>query len=41
MIARFGGWTGYYGKPGALNLNRSPQKYYAIKYGAQLQRALM
>ena len=25
VIARLGGWTGYYGKPGALNLNRGLQ----------------
>jgi len=41
VIARLGGWTGYYGKPGALNLNRGLQKYYAIKYGTQLQGALV
>ncbi len=38
VIARLGGWTGYYGKPGAQTLNRGLQKYYAIKYGAQIQR---
>ena len=41
VIARLGGWTGYYGKPGALNLNRGLQRYYAIKYGTELQRALV
>ena len=41
VIARLGGWTGYCGKPGALNLNRGLQRYYAIKYGTQLQGALV
>ena len=41
VIARLGGWTGYYGKPGALNLNRGLQRYYAIKYGTELQRTLV
>lgn len=41
VIARLGGWTGYYGKPGPLNLNRGIQKYHAIKYGSQIQRVVV
>jgi Transposase DDE domain len=41
VLARLGGWTGYYGKPGPLNLNRGLQRYQAIKYGTQIQRELV
>jgi hypothetical protein len=41
VIGRLGGWTGYYGKPGPLNLNRGLQKYYAIKYGTQIGRGIV
>lgn len=36
IIARLGGWTGYYGKPGALVLSRGLQRYQHIKYGTQI-----
>ena len=36
VIARLGGWTGYYGKPGPRVLNRGLQQFHAIKYGATL-----
>jgi hypothetical protein len=41
VIARLGGWTGYYGKPGPLNLNRGLQRYHAIKYGSLIQRVFV
>jgi hypothetical protein len=41
VIARLGGWTVYYRKPGALNLNRGLKRYYPIKYGTQSQGALV
>ena len=41
VMARLGGWTGYYGKPGSLNLSRGLQKYQAIKYGSYIERALV
>lgn len=37
VIARLGGWTGYYGKPGPRVLNRGLQEFHAIKYGAMLR----
>ena len=41
VIARLGGWTGYYGKPGAQTLNRGLQKYHAIKYGTTIARGFV
>ena len=41
VIARLGGWTGYYGKPGPLNLSRGLQKYYDVKYGTQINVRLV
>jgi hypothetical protein len=41
VMARLGGWTGYYGKPGSLNISRGLQKYHAIKYGTQIERGLV
>ena len=41
VIARLGGWTGYYGKPGAQTLNRGLQRYFAIKYGSLITRRLV
>jgi hypothetical protein len=38
VIARLGGWTGYYGKPGAQVMRRGLQDFRAIKYGATLGR---
>ena len=37
VIARLGGWTGYYGKPGPQTLNRGFERFKAIKYGANLK----
>jgi Transposase DDE domain len=37
VIARLGGWTGYYGKPGPQVMRRGLQDFQAIKYGATLQ----
>jgi hypothetical protein len=37
VIARLGGWDGYYGKPGPTTLRRGLQDFYLIKYGATLQ----
>jgi len=36
VIARLGGWTGYYGKPGSQVMRRGLQDYRAIKYGTNL-----
>jgi hypothetical protein len=36
VIARLGGWTGYYGKPGPLVMQRGLQDFRAIKYGTTL-----
>lgn len=36
VIARLGGWTGYYGKPGPQVMRRGLQDFYAMKYGATL-----
>lgn len=41
VIARLGGWTGYYGKPGAQTLNRGLQRYFAIKYGSTIPRRVV
>lgn len=37
VIARLGGWTGYYGKPGPQVMRRGLQDFQAIKYGTTLQ----
>jgi hypothetical protein len=37
VIARLGGWTGYYGKPGPQVMRRGIQDFQAIKYGAALR----
>jgi hypothetical protein len=37
VIARLGGWTGYYGKPGPQVMRRGLQDFRAIKYGADLR----
>lgn len=37
VIARLGGWTGYYGKPGPQVMRRGLQDFRAIKYGAALE----
>lgn len=36
VIARLGGWTGYYGKPGPKVMQRGLHDYRAIKYGTTL-----
>ncbi|MGY4424176.1 hypothetical protein ACVWY2_006625 [Bradyrhizobium sp. JR6.1] len=37
VIARLGGWTGYYGKPGPKVIRIGLAKFHAIKYGANLR----
>jgi hypothetical protein len=37
VIARLGGWTGYYGKPGSQVMRRGLQDFRAIKYGSTLR----
>jgi Transposase DDE domain len=37
VIARLGGWTAYYGKPGPRTLNRGFERFNAIRYGARLK----
>ena len=34
VIARLGGWTGYYGKPGPQVMRRGLDDFQRIKYGA-------
>jgi len=36
VIARLGGWTGYYGKPGPKVMRIGLADFHAIKYGASL-----
>jgi hypothetical protein len=36
VLARLGGWTGYYGKPGPKVMRRGLDDFRAIKYGATL-----
>jgi hypothetical protein len=36
VIARLGGWTGYYGKPGPKVMRIGIDQFRAIKYGASL-----
>jgi Transposase DDE domain len=36
VIARLGGWTGYYGKPGPKVMRRGLHEFRAIKYGTTL-----
>ena len=36
VIARLGGWDGYYGKPGPLVMRRGLEDFSQIKYGATL-----
>jgi hypothetical protein len=37
VIARLGGWTGYYGKPGPKVISRGLDDFQRIKYGSQLR----
>jgi hypothetical protein len=41
VIARLGGWDGYYGKPGPKTYRRGLDKFYAIKLGAKLAARLL
>lgn len=36
VLARLGGWTGYYGKPGPQVMRRGLEDFQRIRYGAQL-----
>jgi hypothetical protein len=38
VIARLGGWTGYYGKPGPKVMRIGIAEFRAIKYGTTLVR---
>lgn len=37
VFARFGGWTGYYGKPGPIVMLRDLTQFHAIKHGWTLR----
>ena len=37
VIARLGGWTGYYGKPGPKVMRRGLHEFHVIKFGATLR----
>jgi hypothetical protein len=37
VMARLGGWTGYYGKPGPQVMRRGLEEFQAIKYGTALE----
>ena len=37
VIARLGGWTGYYGKPGPMVMRRGLDDFRRIKYGTTLE----
>jgi hypothetical protein len=37
VIARLGGWTGYYGKPGPKVMRRGLDDFRRIKYGTTLR----
>ena len=37
VIARLGGWTGYYGKPGPQVMRRGLHGFQRIKYGTTLR----
>jgi hypothetical protein len=38
IIARLGGWTGYYGKPGPQTMRYGLERYHAIKLGAEIAK---
>ena len=40
VIARLGGWTGYYGKPGPVVMRRGLHDFQRIKHGATLRLAI-
>jgi hypothetical protein len=37
VIARLGGWTGYYGKPGPKVMRRGLEDFCKIKFGTTLR----
>ena len=37
VVARLGGWTGYYGKPGPKVMRRGLDDFRSVKYGASLR----
>jgi Transposase DDE domain len=38
VIARLGGWTGYYGKPGPAVMRHGLERFHAIKLGAEIAK---
>jgi hypothetical protein len=38
VIARLGGWTGYYGKPGPAVMRYRLDRFHAIKLGAEIAK---
>jgi hypothetical protein len=38
VIARLGGWTGYYGKPGPAVMRYGLERFHAIKLGAEIAK---
>lgn len=38
VMARLGGWTGYYGKPGPAVMRHGLDRFYSIKVGAQVAK---
>ncbi|MFN0194545.1 MAG: hypothetical protein ACKVP5_21650 [Aestuariivirga sp.] len=38
VIARLGGWTGYYGKPGPAVMRHGLERFHAIKQGAEIAK---
>lgn len=38
VIARLGGWTGYYGKPGPAVMRCGLERFHAIKLGAEIAK---
>lgn len=38
VIARLGGWTGYYGKPGPAVMRDGLDRFHAIKLGAEIAK---
>ena len=41
VVARLGGWTGTYGKPGPKTLDRGMERYKAIKQGFDLKEGIV
>ena len=40
VVARLGGWTGYYGKPGPAVMRHGLDRFHSIKIGAQVAKDL-